>query len=98
MTDAGSIESYSKHWNHFTIAGTKNDNPLTLRVSATASYLLSPTGVTVDLSGNVFFKDEYTNSIYKITVSTGLLRLVAGNNRYMNNGYYGDGVAASTSQ
>ena len=68
----------------------------TLGVAATANYLANPTGVTVDSSGNVFYTDRYTNSIYKITASTGLLSLVAGNNRFMNYGYYGDGVAAST--
>lgn len=75
------------------IAGTRTP---TLGVVATSCDLAYPCGVTVDSRGNVFFTNDSTNSTYKITASTGLLSLVAGNNKYRNNGYYGDGVVAST--
>ena len=54
-----------------------------------------PTGVTVDTAGNVFISDAFFNSIYKITASTGLLSVVAGQGRW-NSGYNGDDIPAST--
>ena len=68
----------------------------TLGVRATASTFHTPRGVAVDTAGNVFFTDSSFNSIYKISASTGLLSLVAGNNQRIG-GYYGDGTPATTS-
>ena len=53
----------------------------------------APTGVTVDTAGNVFTSDAF-NKIYKITASTGLLSVVAGQAKW-NYGYNGDGIPAS---
>ena len=66
-----------------------------LGVAATISSFVSPSGVTVDTSGNVFYTDFYFRSVYKITVSTGLLTLVAGGNNW-HYGYNGDNIQATT--
>ena len=65
-----------------------------LGVAATASSFFNLDGVAVDTLGNVFFTDAYDNRIYKITASTGLLSVVAGQDRW-NSGYNGDGIPAS---
>lgn len=64
-----------------------------LGVAATTSSFISPMGVTVDLSGNVFFTDFDCHSIYKVTARTGFLTLVAGKNGD-NSGYNGDNISA----
>ena len=66
-----------------------------LGVSASACNLASPSGVTVDTSGNVFITDEDFNSIYKVAASTGLITLVAGINK-AGNGHNGDDIPATT--
>ena len=53
-----------------------------------------PTGVTVDTAGNVFISSSYHGRIYKITASTGLFSVVAG--QRWNGGYNGDDIPAST--
>ena len=60
-----------------------------------SSDYIYPYGVTAYSSGNIFIADGTFNSIFKIAASTGLLTLVAGNNK-RGNGYYGDGVPATT--
>ena len=67
----------------------------TVGVAATDSDYIYPYGVTADSSGNIFIADGTFNSIFKVAASTGLLTLVAGNNK-RGNGYYGDGVPATT--
>ena len=64
-----------------------------LGVAATTSTFISPMGVTVDLSGNVFFTDFDHHSIYKVAARTGFLTLVAGKNGD-NAGYNGDDISA----
>ena len=82
-----------------TIAGNGNwDAEPTLPalgVAATISSFVSPSGVTVDTSGNIFYTDSYFSSVYKITASTGLLTLVAGGNNW-HYGYNGDNIPATT--
>ena len=73
-----------------------------LGVAATASGFFMPIGLTVDTSGNVLFTDSFTNSIYKVTVSTGFLSLVAGKNSLnygddsLNYGASGDDISATS--
>ena len=68
--------------------------PPTLGVAATASSFRQPASIAVDTLGNVYFTDSYFNSIYKMTASTGLLTLVAGNNT-LTVGFNGDDVPAT---
>ena len=84
-----------------TIAGNANGRgweisytPPALGVAATVSNLNTPNSLSVDTLGNVFFSESYLNSIYKITASTGLLTLVAGNNTF-NVGFNGDNIPAT---
>ena len=82
-----------------TIAGNGNVNGVpilpALGVAATASGFFTPMGVTVDTSGNVLFTDSFSNSIYKVTISTGLLSLVAGRNS-LNYGNSSDDISATS--
>ena len=66
-----------------------------LGVAATASGFFTPMGLTIDPSGNILFTDSFSNSIYKVTTSTGLLSLVAGTNS-LNYGDSGDDIPATS--
>ena len=61
--------------------------------AATASKLSGPSGVVVDISGNVFIADQSNNRIRKVSTS-GFISTVAGNG---TSGYSGDGGAATAS-
>ncbi len=58
---------------------------------ATAALMYSPMGMAMDAAGNVYFADAVNMQIRKITVSTGIISLVAGNG---NTGISGDGGPA----
>ena len=62
--------------------------------SATDYYLYRPTGVTLDASGNVYVVDQGLNAIFKITVSSGNISIVAGTTE--SSGYNGDDILATT--
>ena len=62
-------------------------------VAATSTGLSSPTGVSVDVLGNVFIADAANNRIRKVNCSTGIITTVAGNG---TQGYGGDGSAATS--
>jgi sugar lactone lactonase YvrE len=67
-------------------------------VAATTAPVYTPTNVTVDSSGNVYFSSEgsnYQHRVWKITKSTGILTIVAGTYYY---GYSGDGGQATNAQ
>jgi hypothetical protein len=61
---------------------------------ATSASLMTPTGVTVDTSGNFYFVDNY-NRVRKVTVATGIISTVAGNGVYAYSGDGGQATAAS---
>jgi len=60
---------------------------------ATSAELYGPTGVFVDGSGNIFIADSANERIREVTVSTGTIRTVAGNQL---GGFYGDGGPATS--
>jgi hypothetical protein len=67
-------------------------------IPATDAELGLPAGVAVDVTGNVYIADWYTNSIRKVTVSTGIISTIAGNHSPIyptNGGYNGDGIPAT---
>jgi|HubBroStandDraft_6_1064221.scaffolds.fasta_scaffold03690_4 hypothetical protein len=67
-------------------------------VAATTAPVYTPTNITVDSSGNVYFSSEgsnYQHRVWKITKSTGILTIVAGTYYY---GYSGDGGLATNAQ
>ena len=68
-------------------AGYSGDNG-----KATLAGLKRPSGVTIDVSGNIFLSDAGNNRIRMVTMSTGLITTVAGTGR---SGYSGDGRQAT---
>jgi len=58
---------------------------------ATNALLLSPTGVAVDATGNMFIADSSNNRIRKVDAGTGIITTVAGNGTFV---YSGDGGPA----
>ncbi|MEI7978946.1 MAG: T9SS type A sorting domain-containing protein [Bacteroidota bacterium] len=70
------------------IAGYFGDGSL-----ATSSRLDHPSGVAIDVSGNIYIADGYNHKIRKVTASTGIISTVAGNGTY---GYGGDGSVATS--
>jgi hypothetical protein len=63
--------------------------------AATSAELYYPNGVTVDSAGNIYFADQASCVIRKVTVSTGVISTVAGNG---TPGYSGDGGAATSAE
>jgi trimeric autotransporter adhesin len=63
--------------------------------AAATSAQISPSGVVVDASGNIYISDPGNNLVRKVTASTGIISTVAGNG---NNSYSGDGGAATSAQ
>ena len=88
-----------------TIAGLTNGIPLTDGQAAIATRLTGPTGLATDPNGNVYFAEGSiaTGSglgngdfrVWKITISSGILNVVAGNGIAS---YSGDGGAAAVAQ
>ena len=62
--------------------------------SADSAELYLPTGVAVDVSGNLFIADDGNNRIRKVSTS-GIITTVAGNG---NNDYSGDGGSATSAE
>ena len=63
--------------------------------SATAAKLNTPFNLALDSAGNIYIADTYNNCIRKVTVSTGVITTVAGNNV---GGFSGDGGAATSAE
>jgi hypothetical protein len=55
---------------------------------ATNASLTQPTGVAVDISGNIFIADEILSQVYEVDNRTGIINLIAGNG---TGGFSGDG-------
>ena len=65
---------------------------------ATRYYIFQPAGVTLDTAGNVYIAGgDMDPSIFKITVSTGNISIVAGTGPYLigTAGYNGDDILAT---
>lgn len=62
---------------------------------ATATELRYPQGLAIDTSGNIYFADQWNARVRKITISTGIITTVAGDN---NNGFGGDGGPATAAE
>jgi sugar lactone lactonase YvrE len=60
--------------------------------AATSAQLSLPEGVAVDAVGNMYIADYTANRILKVTATTGIISVVAGNG---NGGYAGDGGLAT---
>ena len=63
---------------------------------ATKYFLPSPWGVTVDASGDVFIADTTLQCVFKVTVSTGIISIVAG--MVKASGYNGDNILATAAK
>jgi gliding motility-associated-like protein len=62
--------------------------------AATDALLNSPTGLTMDVNGNIFFTDQLNQRVRKIS-TTGIITTIAGNGMP---GFSGDGGAATSAQ
>jgi sugar lactone lactonase YvrE len=60
--------------------------------AATSAKLGSPTGVAIDIAGNLYIADSNNNVVRKVAVGTGIITTVAGNGTA---GYIGDGGPAT---
>lgn len=60
---------------------------------ATSAELSDPAGVAVDNAGNLYIADSGDSVIWKVSATTGLITVVAGNNNF---GYTGDGGPATS--
>jgi sugar lactone lactonase YvrE len=60
---------------------------------ATSTAIDSPTGLAVDIAGNLYLADTHNHLIRKITASTGTITTIAGNG---SPGFSGDAAAATT--
>jgi len=78
-----------------TIVGNGTQGFLGSGRSALGAEMNGPTGVAVDGAGNVYIADAQNNVIRKVTASTGVIAIVAGNGTA---GYSGDGGAAIRAQ
>ena len=68
---------------------------------ATKYYLMGPSGVALDSAGNVYIAGgTYDPCVFKVTVSTGIITVVAGTGPYLNGsaGYNGDDILAKKAQ
>jgi sugar lactone lactonase YvrE len=63
--------------------------------AATSAKLGYPTGVAVDVAGNIYIADYDNYRIRKVTASTGIISTVAGDG---TEGYSGDGGAATSAE
>ena len=81
-----------------TIAGNGllgGDDPV-----ATEYALFAPTGVTLDALGNVYIAGNMDSCIFKVTLSTGLISIVAGTGKFSETagGFNGDDKLATKSE
>lgn len=66
---------------------------------ATSASLYTPSGITIDSYGNIYFADCSNNRIRKVNVDTGFITTVAGNgSRLYAGGLSGDGGPATSAR
>jgi len=65
--------------------------------AATTADLNSPSGVALDLAGNLYIADQLNNRIRKVSAGSGIITTVAGNGAYGdgNGSFSGDGGSAT---
>jgi sugar lactone lactonase YvrE len=63
--------------------------------AATSAELNNPTGVTLDIAGNIYIADKANNCVRKVTAATGIITTVAGNG---SAAYAGDGGLATSAE
>ena len=80
-----------------TIAGTGIQGSTNGDGSATSADLDTPSGVAVDISGNIYIADTFNNKIRKINPTTGIITTIAGTGVYGYNPDQ-DGSAATAAQ
>jgi hypothetical protein len=78
-----------------TVAGTGTAGYKGDGAAATAASLNRPTGVAVDIAGNLYIADAGNHVVRKLTVSTGIITTVAGNG---TGGFSGDGGPATSAE
>ena len=78
-----------------TVAGNSTQGYTGDGFPAINANLYHPTGVTIDGSGNIYIADNGNNVVRKVTVSTGIITTVAGNN---TQGFSGDNGSATAAQ
>ena len=61
-----------------TIAGTGTNSYSGDNGAATSATLYYPNGVGLDTADNVYIADTYNHRIRKVTISTGIITLIAG--------------------
>jgi NHL repeat-containing protein len=71
-----------------TVAGTGEEGYLGDGAAATSALLDNPSGLFVDIAGDVFFADTENNVIREVVAATGFIQTVAGNG---TPGFAGDG-------
>lgn len=77
-----------------TVAGNGTGGYSGDKAAATSAELLSPAGVAVDSSGNLYIADTFNHVIREVS-SSGTITTFAGNN---TGGYAGDGGAATSAE
>lgn len=75
------------------ISGARGDGG-----QATAARLDCPFGVAVDKNNNVYIADQNNNEIRMVTVSTGIIKTIAGMDSTSGGGYLGDGGQATATE
>ena len=78
-----------------TIAGTGTNSYSGDNGAATSAGLNYPRGVGLDTAGNVYIADSYNNRIRKVTISTGIITLIAGTGTTSYSGDNGPATSAT---
>jgi hypothetical protein len=90
----GTIETIAGGLGGSTCVGTNYD-PSDEGALATNAHLSCPTGLALDVQGNLYIADTHNHRIRKVDASTGTITTVAGTG---TGGYNGDGILATNAQ
>ena len=55
-------------------------------IAATDAQLIFPYGIRLDASGNIYFSDQGTNLVRKVTASSGIINTIAGGGAFIGDG------------
>ncbi len=72
------------------VFGFNGDN-----LAATATHLNAPSGLAIDVNGDIYFSDTYNNRVRKISAATNLITTIAGDGVF---GFGGDDGLATNAQ
>src|SRR5204863_175427 len=81
-----------------TIAGTGTAGYNGDGIAATSAQLAAPSGVTFDISGNMYITEFGGDRIRKVDSGTNLISTIAGLTGSGNAGFNGDGIAATSAK